>query len=115
MRTAYAINRPVENAWLVRERDRRRMTELLVVLGIVVPLIVGLLGYTWLRHQVIAIGADTKRVEAELLERRNEERRLRLEVSRLESPARIEGVAREDLGLVPPSVEQLVFVERGAP
>ncbi len=53
MRNAYAVRRPVANAYLVRERDRRRLRELAVVLLVVLSLGGGLLAYTWIHLEVL--------------------------------------------------------------
>ena len=49
MRNAYTVHRPVINAYLVRERDRRRLRDLALVLLAVFPLALGLMVYTWLQ------------------------------------------------------------------
>jgi len=46
--SAYAFRRPVANTYLVRERDRRLRRELFAVVGVVLSLGGGLLGYTWM-------------------------------------------------------------------
>ena len=53
MKTAYAVHRPVANSYLVRERNRRRLRELAVVLVAVGCLGGGLLAYTWIQPAVI--------------------------------------------------------------
>jgi len=66
--------------------------------------------YVWSHHQIIALGyevSQTAREEQELLQ---ENKRLRLELAALKSPARIERMASRDLGLVPPQKEQLIIV-----
>ena len=53
---AYAVRRPVVNSYLVRERDRRRLRELGLVLLLVLTLGGGLLGYTWIHLEVLRTG-----------------------------------------------------------
>lgn len=113
MKTSYAVRRPVSNDWLERRRDRRRWHDLWLTLSLVLPLLAGLLGYVWIRLDVIAIGAKIDRVEHRLIERRNDERRLQLMSARLESPSLIEERAHEELGLVPLPIDQMVFVAEG--
>jgi 4-amino-4-deoxy-L-arabinose transferase-like glycosyltransferase len=48
---AYAVRRPVVNSYLVRQRDRRRLRELVAVVAAVLPLAAALLGYTWLHSR----------------------------------------------------------------
>ncbi len=109
MKTAYAIRRPVANAYLVRERDRRRLRELWLVLLCALPLLLVLIGYTSIRLEVVRIGARIDGIERTLGELRNTERRLLLDTSRLRSPGRVERYAGENLGLRPPVIDQLIF------
>ena len=111
MKTDYAIHRPVRNAYLVRERDRRRWREVGLVLLCVVPLASALLSYTWIHLQVLEVGYQIDRMERQLAVVVEDERRLMMETSRLQSPERLEQLASEQLGLVAPSFDQLLFVE----
>ena len=56
LRGEYAIRRPVINAFLVRERDRKRLRELLLVALLVLPLGLGLLADIWTHMRVIPGG-----------------------------------------------------------
>lgn len=109
MRNAYAFTRPVVNTYLVRERDRRRVRELALVLLVVVCLGGGLLAYTWIHLEVTRAGYRINELEKELDERQREERQLRLEASYLASPSQIERRAVGELKMQPPALEQVVF------
>jgi cell division protein FtsL len=111
MRVRYGLHQPVANSYLVRERDRRRLRELLMVLLALVPLGVALLAYTWIHLEVLRIGYNIGDLERRLHRLRQDERHLRLEASYLARPERIEQRAREELGMVSPSLEQMVFAE----
>jgi cell division protein FtsB len=111
VRNAYAVRRQVANAYLVRERDRRRLRELAVVLLVVVSLGGGLLTYTWIHLEVLAAGYRIVDLERNLRDLSQEERRLRLEAAYLASPQRTEQRAVRDLGLAAPSLEQVIFWE----
>ena len=111
MRGEYAIRRPVINAFLVRERDRKRLRELLLVALLVLPLGLGLLADIWTHMRVIQTGYRLNQLERTLRELERSERRLRLEASYLASPQRVEALALERLGMVEPTPEQLLFVE----
>lgn len=115
MRTAYALRRPVRNAYLVRVRDRRRSRDLLVVLAVVLPLAVALLVYTRIHVNMIEAGYRIGVLERQLDEVQDRERALRTEAARLESPERIERLARERLGMVEPTVETTMFVVEDEP
>lgn len=111
MRGEYAIRRPVVNAYLVRERDRKRLRELAIVALLVLPLGLGLIVDVWIHMRVIRTGYRLNRLEHTLRELERSERRLRLEASYLASPQRVESLAVERLGMAEPTPEQLLFVE----
>jgi hypothetical protein len=111
VRNAYAFTRPVANSYLVRERDRRRLRELVMVLVVVICLGGGLLAYTWIHLEVTRTGYRIDKLERELADRTREERQLRLDAAYLASPAQIERRAVRELGLRPPALEQVVFWE----
>lgn len=111
MRGEYAIRRPVVNAYLVRERDRKRLRELLLVALLVLPLGLGLLADIWIHMRVIESSYRLSQLEYTLRELERKERRLRLEASYLASPQRVEALAVDQLGMVEPAPEQLLFVE----
>lgn len=111
MRNAYVFTRPVVNSYLVRERDRRRLRELALVLLVVVCLGGGLLAYTWIHLEVTRTGYRINDLERQLAQREREERQLRLEASYLASPSQIERRAVEELGMQAPALEQVVFWE----
>ena len=103
LRNAYAFRRPVVNSYLVRERDRRRVRELALVLLVVLCLGGGLLAYTWIHLEVTRTGYRIDKLERELTEQTREERQLRLEAAYLASPSQIERRAVEELGMQPPA------------
>jgi cell division protein FtsL len=103
----------VANEYLVRERDRRRLRDLLKVVLVLTPIALALTGFTWIHLQVLDAGYRIDRLEHTLHDLERQESRLRLEAAYLSNPERIERRAREELGMRPPTVDQLVFV-RGA-
>lgn len=111
MATPYQVRRPVENFLLVRERDRRRARELAMLFFGLLPVAVALLGYTWVQTEIVRTGYTVRALESRLAELERSERHLRLEISYLSSPQRIERAASEELEMVFPSLEQMVFVE----
>ena len=111
MHGAYAIHRPVVNRQLVRDRDRRWVRELGLIVVVVLPLLVGLLVSIWLRSEVLNTGYRTHELEQELRKTRQAERRLELEAAYLASPQRIEQRATTELDMVTPSSRQLIYVE----
>lgn len=111
MRNAYAFRRPVVNTYLVRERDRRRHRELALVLMVVLCLGGGLLAYTWIHLEMLSTGYEIDKLEKSLDELSKKERQLRLEASYLAGPSQIERRAVTELGMQPPTLEQMVFWE----
>lgn len=111
----YAIRRSVANSYLVRQRDRRLMRELLAVLLAVILVGGGLLAYTWVHVEILRTGYRTTTLERELGELAETERRQRLEVSKLTHPARIEARARRELAMDQPTIDQTLFYRELVP
>jgi len=109
--SAYAFRRPVANTYLVRERDRRLRRELFAVVGVVLSLGGGLLGYTWMHLSLLDTGYRIVALEREERDLAQEERRLSLETAYLASPQRVESRAAKELGMQSPATEQVVFWE----
>ena len=111
MRNVYAFRRPVLNTYLVRERDRRLLRELALVLLAVVLLGGGLLAYTWIHLEALRTGYRIDLCERQLRDLAQIERQLQLEASYLASPQRIEERAVRLLHMQQPALEQVVFWE----
>jgi cell division protein FtsL len=111
MKTGFVKRRPVVNAYLVRERDRRRWRDLGAVLLVVVPVGLVLVLYSWIHLDLLRTGYRIDALEQRLHQLVQEERRLRLEASSQSSLERIEERARSELGMEAPSLEDMVFVE----
>ena len=111
MASAYAFRRPVANTYLVRERDRRLARELLAVVGVVLALGGGLLGYTWMHLALLDTGYRIVALEREARDLAQEERRLSLETAYLASPEQVESRAARELGMQSPAIDQVVFWE----
>ncbi|HLF56912.1 MAG TPA: hypothetical protein VI942_08705 [Thermoanaerobaculia bacterium] len=108
---AYTVRRPVVNAYLVRQRDRRRLRELAAVVAIVLPIGAALLAYTWLQLETLRAGYRIEGLERESHRLAQVERQLRLESAHLAHPERLARRAQDELGLAPPAVEQVIFLE----
>jgi len=111
----YVVRRPVGNEYLVRERDRRRVRDLLRVLLLVVPLGLALLAYTWIHLERLDTAFRVRELERELHGLERQKRQLRLETAYLSSARRVESRAEQELGLAPPRPEQVVFWVGEAP
>ena len=108
---AYAVRRPVVNAYLVRQRDRRRLRELAWVVVTALPLAVALLAYTWLQLETLRIAYRIGAAEREVHRLAQVERQLRLEAAYLANPERLRARAGEELGLVEPAPDQVLLLE----
>lgn len=109
MKSTYSIRRPVANAFLVRERDRRLRRDLLSVLAVALPLSAAVLAYVGIASQLRDVGYEVLRLEYALEERLETERRLKLEAAALASPERVEELAVDDLGMRPLDLDSVVF------
>lgn len=109
LKTPYLLPRPPRNRYLVRQRDRRRMRELVRVGLAIVVVGLALLGYTWLHLELLGSGYRVEVLEQRLHELERRERHLRLEEAYLSSPQRVEARASKELGMKPPELDQLMF------
>lgn len=112
MPSAYAITRQVDNSYLVRDRDRRLLRDVLRGVSAVVTLGGCLLFYTWIHMETVFTGYSITKLEKELHSLREEERRLRLEATYVAHPRRVRDRAEARLGLAPADLEQVLFYER---
>lgn len=111
MRSAYVVRRPVVNSYLVRQRDRKRRKELGLVLVVILPLAIGLLGYVWLNLELIDLGYEVHDLERTLKHQEQRQRELFVESAYLSSPAQVQSRASAELGMVPATLDKVVFLE----
>ncbi len=81
-----------------------------VWLTIMILFITELFFYTWCRVQYIQMGYDISEEADEQRSLLALQQNLRIELARLKSPKRIEKIARQRLGLITPSEEQIIVV-----
>ena len=112
MRTSYVVRRPVDNRYLVRERDRRRLRELGFVLLAALPVALMLIGYVWVNLELLRCGYRIHELEGRLQEERRAVSILELEEAYLTGAARLSERGAE-LGLAPPAPERLLYAEEG--
>lgn len=111
MRSTYVVRQPVLNSYLVRQRDRKRRKELGLVLVIILPLAIGLLGYVWLNLELIDIGYEVHDLERTLQLEVQHQRELSVEAAYLSSPSQVQSRASMELGMVPITLDRLIFLE----
>jgi hypothetical protein len=108
-RVMYAKKKAIENAHIVRERDRERFRELLAVLLLAAPVALFLLLFTWQNLEVIRLARRATELRAareELVERNRD---LRLRIQRMTALGEVEKKAVQ-LGLHPTHSTHLVNV-----
>jgi len=81
----YAQKRPINNAHIVRERDRQRFRELLALLGLGIPIGLFLLLFTWQNLEVIRLGHEATRLQKQRKDIENANKVLQYELDRLTS------------------------------
>ena len=87
-----------------------RKTAVLFILGAFAIVVTAAALHVSLRYRVIRIGYAIGERLAEKRELEEEARKLRLELSLLRSPERVERLAREKLGMVRPDPERIRVV-----
>ena len=79
----YTQKKPIDNAHIVRERDRQRFRELLAVFALGVPIGLFLLLFTWQNLEVIRLGREATHLQKVRKEIDEENKRLQVELDRL--------------------------------
>ena len=108
----YTQKKPIENAHIVRERDRRRFRELLAVLSLGIPIGLFLLLFTWQNLEVIRLGRKATELQQQRKQIEDANKSLQLEFDRLTSLDAVEQKATA-LGFQPTEPRAIVQVESG--
>lgn len=106
----YVLTRPVANEYLVRERDRRRLFDLLAIASAVALVGGALLGYTWIHQEILRTGYSIDRLETHLGELAQSRRELLLEEARLQAVPEVARRAAAELEMGRPSPSQLLVL-----
>jgi len=110
VKTGYTISKEVGNPFLVRQRDPGRLRGLWPVFAILLPFAAAVFAYTWVHEQGLEAGYRIEELERSREELRQQELRLELEATRLSRPERLSALALEELGMAPPTLDQMVFL-----
>jgi cell division protein FtsL len=111
----YAIRKDVRNNPIVREVDRERQQDLWRAVGVGAFLVLALLVYAWQHFDLLQHGYRLGDLQDDHAHESEINRHLRLERDTLRSPARIEPLATERLGMVRPDPRDVMVIERVAP
>jgi cell division protein FtsL len=111
----YAIRKDVRNNPIVREVDERRQKELWHSIGIGCVLVLVLLCSAWQHFELLRHGYRLEQMQRERATEDEINRHLRLEIETLRAPQRIEKLATQRLGMVTPSDDDAIVLERVIP
>jgi cell division protein FtsL len=108
----YAIKKDVRNNPIVREVDRERHLEMWRSVAVGVFLVAVLLFSAWQHFELLRHGYRIEEMQKERSAEDEINRHLRLEIDTLRSPARIERLATQRLGMVAPKAGDATVIER---
>jgi cell division protein FtsL len=109
----YAQKKSIENAHIVRERDRQRFRELFAVLTLGIPIGLFLLLFTWQNLEVIRLGHEVSNLQNQRKQIENDNKALQLQLDHLTSLRSVEQKA-DALGFERTDPRTVVMVERVA-
>ena len=110
-RGEFRMSKEVRNEQLVRQLDHKRHRELFMVALTGLALTAAIIAYAWPHFEMIRLGyrmEELRQTREDLLEER---RHLELQRATEMAPARIEAIAREQLGMVYPNREHTAILE----
>lgn len=111
----YAIRKDIRNNPIVREVDERRQRELWQSFGIGAVLVLVLLFSAWQHFELLRHGYRLDEMQRERATELEINRHLRLEIETLRAPQRIERLATGQLGMVAPTSDEAIVLERVTP
>jgi len=111
----YDIKKDIRNNPIVREVDEARLNELWRAFGIGILLVVVLIFTAWQHFELRQHNYEIGEMQQQRMRELEVNRHLRLEIETLRSPARIERIATEQLGMVEPTSDVAMVIERVVP
>jgi cell division protein FtsL len=100
-----------EGVAAVRARPREGERRLALAIAVAVLMVIaGALSLVWVRLQTVHAGYDLSAARHLAHHLEQEQRELEIEIATLNSPRRLERIARERLGMTPPAPGQIVSV-----
>ena len=67
--------------------------------------------HVWSRFKLVDLNLEISEISRQLSEAGQEQKRLRLEAASLKAPARIEAIAKNELGMALPTEQQVIHVK----
>ena len=111
----YEIRKDFRNNQIVREVDERRLRDLWQSLGIGVVLVLVVMFSAWQHFELIRHGYQVEQMQKERAAEEDVRQHLRLEIETLRAPQRIEKLATDRLGMIAPTGDDAVVLERVLP
>jgi cell division protein FtsL len=111
----YAIRKDVRNNPIVREVDERRHRELWSSLGVGVVLVLVVMFSAWQHFELLRHGYQLDEMKRQIAAEEEVRQHLRLENETLRAPQRIEKLAIDRLGMIAPTNDDAVVLERVLP
>jgi cell division protein FtsL len=108
----YAIKKDIRNNPVIRELDTREKREFRRIVWLACLVVAMVLFSAWQHFETLNHSMRIERLRTELAAEERINRKLRLNVETLSAPDRIERRARQELGLVPPSLRDTLVIER---
>ena len=104
----------IDNSRLLREVDVEKRRECFALLGLAILVFLFGLLFAWQHFRSVRIGYQIEQLKNERASLDQWNHQLRLEQASLTDPQRIDTLAREHLGLAPPSADQVIQVSEEA-
>jgi cell division protein FtsL len=111
----YAIRKDIRNNPIVREVDEQRQRELWQSFAIGAALVLVLMFSAWQHFELLRHGYRFDEMQRQRATELEINRHLRLEIETLRAPQRIEKLATGQLGMVAPSADEAIVLERVMP
>lgn len=108
---SFTLTKEVRNEQLVRELDRKRHRELFWVAFLGVVLTAAVIVYAWPHFEMIRLSYRMEEVRQRRDELVEVKHHLELQRATESDPARIESIAKNELGMVYPGPEQILVLE----
>lgn len=102
-------HQPVAPKSAAARRRHIRQLSALVAIGVMLAV-----AFVWIRIQVIQLGYEVSRIRKETTELGQLKNLIEAQVITLKSPARMEAVGRDKLGMRLPKSDEIIFVEPAA-